>query len=81
MRYEAKPLPPVELPELRQAGKPLRRVDALGKVVWARRTESIPSCGILFTKMRDIDKTRILSYFDSTFGGRLRKKIWWQDNE
>ena len=56
-------------------------IDALGKVVWARRTESIPSCGILFTKMRDIDKTRILSYFDSTFGGRLRKKIWWQDNE
>ena len=30
-KYEAKPLPPVELPELRVVGKPLRRVDALGK--------------------------------------------------
>jgi CO/xanthine dehydrogenase Mo-binding subunit len=35
MKYEAKPLPPVELPELRQVGKPLRRVDALGKAVGA----------------------------------------------
>jgi len=33
MKYTAKPLPPVELPELRQVGKPLRRVDALGKAV------------------------------------------------
>jgi len=31
MKYTAKPLPPVNLPELRQVGKPLRRVDALGK--------------------------------------------------
>jgi len=31
MKYTAKPLPPVELPELRTVGKPLRRVDALGK--------------------------------------------------
>jgi len=30
-RYTAKPLPPVQLPELRQVGKPLRRVDAMGK--------------------------------------------------
>jgi len=35
VRYQAKPLPPVQLPELRQVGKPLRRVDALGKVVGA----------------------------------------------
>jgi CO/xanthine dehydrogenase Mo-binding subunit len=35
MKYTAKPLPPVELPELRQVGKPLRRVDALGKAVGA----------------------------------------------
>ncbi len=35
MTYQAKPLPPVELPELRQVGKPLRRVDALGKAVGA----------------------------------------------
>jgi CO/xanthine dehydrogenase Mo-binding subunit len=35
MKVEAKPLPPVELPELRQIGKPLRRVDALGKAVGA----------------------------------------------
>jgi CO/xanthine dehydrogenase Mo-binding subunit len=34
-RYEAKPLPPVDLPPLRQIGKPLRRVDALGKAVGA----------------------------------------------
>ena len=33
MRYTAKPLPPVNLPELRQVGKPLRRVDAMGKAV------------------------------------------------
>ncbi len=33
--YTAKPLPPVDLPELRQVGKPLRRVDALGKAVGA----------------------------------------------
>jgi CO/xanthine dehydrogenase Mo-binding subunit len=35
MKYTAKPLPPVELPELRQVGKPLRRIDALGKAVGA----------------------------------------------
>jgi CO/xanthine dehydrogenase Mo-binding subunit len=35
MKYTAKPLPPVELPELRTVGKPLRRVDALGKAVGA----------------------------------------------
>jgi len=35
MKYVAKPLPPVELPKLRMVGKPLRRVDALGKTVGA----------------------------------------------
>jgi len=35
MRVEVKPLPPVELPELRVVGKSLRRVDALGKAVGA----------------------------------------------
>lgn len=35
MKTTAKPLPPVTLPELRQVGKPLRRVDALGKAVGA----------------------------------------------
>jgi len=35
VKYKAKPLPTVELPELRQVGKPLRRVDALGKAVGA----------------------------------------------
>jgi len=35
MKNKAKPLPPVELPELRVVGKPLRRVDALGKAVGA----------------------------------------------
>jgi len=35
MKVRAKPLPPVNLPELRQVGKPLRRVDALGKAVGA----------------------------------------------
>ncbi len=34
-KYTAKPLPPVHLPELRQVGKPLRRVDALSKTVGA----------------------------------------------
>ncbi len=33
MKYAAKPLPKVELPELRTVGKPIRRVDAMGKVV------------------------------------------------
>ncbi len=32
-RYTAKQLPPTNLPELRQIGKPLRRVDAMGKAV------------------------------------------------
>jgi len=35
MTIKIKPLPPVELPPLRQVGKPLRRVDALGKAVGA----------------------------------------------
>lgn len=35
MKIEVKPLPPVNLPELRQVGKPLRRIDALGKAVGA----------------------------------------------
>ena len=35
MSYRAKPLPPVELPELRTVGKSLRRVDALGKTTGA----------------------------------------------
>ena len=33
MKITAKPLPEVELPPLRVVGKPLRRVDALGKAV------------------------------------------------
>jgi len=32
---QPKPLPQIELPELKQVGKPLRRVDALGKAVGA----------------------------------------------
>lgn len=35
MTYQAKPLPEIELPPLRQVGKPLRRMDALGKAVGA----------------------------------------------
>jgi CO/xanthine dehydrogenase Mo-binding subunit len=35
VKHQVKPLPPVDLPELRQVGKPLRRVDALGKAVGA----------------------------------------------
>ena len=35
MTHPVKPLPKVSLPELRQVGKPLRRVDALGKAVGA----------------------------------------------
>ena len=35
MSIQPKPLPPHNLPELRQVGKPLRRVDALGKAVGA----------------------------------------------
>jgi len=35
VKYKAKPLPTVELPELRTVGKSLRRVDALGKTVGA----------------------------------------------
>ena len=35
MNYPVKPLPPVDLPELRQVGKPLRKVDAMGKAVGA----------------------------------------------
>ena len=35
MTMQPKPLPPHHLPELRQVGKPLRRVDAMGKAVGA----------------------------------------------
>lgn len=35
MKYTAKPLPPVSLPELHQVGKPVRRVDALSKTTGA----------------------------------------------
>ena len=35
MAVRSKPLPPIQLPELRQVGKPLRRVDALGKATAA----------------------------------------------
>ena len=56
-------------------------IDALGKVVWTKRIETTPSCGILFTKIRDIDKERILSYIDKNFGNELRKKIWWENGE
>ena len=35
MTYELKPLPKVDLPPLRQVGKPLRRIDALGKTTGA----------------------------------------------
>ncbi len=34
-KHPVKPLPPHELPELRQVGKPLRRVDAMGKATGA----------------------------------------------
>ncbi len=34
-KHPIKPLPPHELPELRQVGKPLRRVDAMGKATGA----------------------------------------------
>ena len=34
-KHPVKPLPPHTLPELRQVGKPLRRVDAMGKAVGA----------------------------------------------
>jgi len=52
----------------------------LGKVVWTKRTGVIPSCGISFIKIRDIDRARVLSYLDKNFGNQLRKKIWWQDS-
>ena len=55
-------------------------IDALGKVVWAKRRETTPYGGIIFTKIRDMDRVRILSYIDSNFGDQLRKKIWWQDS-
>jgi CO/xanthine dehydrogenase Mo-binding subunit len=35
MNYQIKPLPAVDLPELRQIGKPLPKVDAMGKAVGA----------------------------------------------
>lgn len=53
---------------------------ALGRIVWTSRTGEIPCGGIMFTKMRDADKDRILSYINSNFGDRLRSKVWWQDS-
>ncbi len=35
MKYKAKEIPKVELPEMKIVGKPLRRIDALGKSVGA----------------------------------------------
>lgn len=35
MKVQVKSLPPIQLPELRQVGKPLRRVDAMGKATGA----------------------------------------------
>src|SRR5512140_1538070 len=35
MKYPVNPLPPVDLPVLRTVGKPLRKVDAMGKAVGA----------------------------------------------
>jgi len=55
-------------------------IDALGKVVWAKRTGATPCCGILFTRIRDMDRARILSYIDKNFGQELRKEVWWQDS-
>ena len=55
-------------------------IDVLGKVIWAKRTKAVPYCGIVFTKIRDMDRVRILSYIDKNFGEELKKKIWWQDS-
>jgi CO/xanthine dehydrogenase Mo-binding subunit len=52
MRYKAKPLPPVNLPELRVVGKPLRRVDALGKSVGATvYADDFSLPGMLYAKV------------------------------
>ncbi len=56
-------------------------INSLGKVVWTKRTGVVPSCGISFTKIRDVDRGRVLSYIDNNFGDQLRKKVWWQDSE
>jgi len=56
-------------------------INSLGKVVWTKRTGVVPSCGISFTKIRDVDRERVLSYIDNNFGNQLRKKIWWEDSE
>ena len=55
-------------------------VNAWGKVVWNSRIEDYISCGISFTKVRDIDKERIIAFIDKKFGKELRTKIWWQDS-
>ena len=74
------PLTGVEIKlTINMPGEP-SEIDVLGKVIWARRTEAIPYCGIAFTKIRDMDRTRILSYLDKNFGDKLRKKIWWQNS-
>ncbi len=52
MKYKAKPLPPVNLPELRVVGKPLRRVDALGKSVGATiYADDFSLPGMLYAKV------------------------------
>jgi len=55
-------------------------INALGKVVWTKRTGAIPCCGILFTRIRDMDRERVLSFIDKSFGQELREKVWWQDH-
>lgn len=54
-------------------------INALGKVVWAKRTGATPCCGILFIRIRDMDRERILLFIDKKFGQELREKVWWQD--
>ncbi len=52
MKYTAKPLPPIELPELRIVGKPVRRVDALGKSVGATQyADDFSMPGMLYAKV------------------------------
>lgn len=54
-------------------------INALGEVIWNSQENDNLFCGILFTRIRDANKERILAYIERNFADELRGKIWWRN--
>ncbi|MFH1519683.1 MAG: PilZ domain-containing protein, partial [Candidatus Omnitrophota bacterium] len=54
-------------------------INALGEVVWNSQIEGNSFCGILFTRIRDANRERILAYIERNFADKLRGEIWWRN--